>query len=205
MDPGVGQPVHGRLRAKQLDVWAADFLNRHPNAVVLHLGAGWIAGCSVLVRRQRCSGSTWTMPDVIELRRRLYSVRRLSDDRVVGDRARPGSTIRRIVRSSSPKGLMYLTGRSPATAGHHRPVRHRRAAVDLLSQWASADLQAHRVGTRDGRELETSRLRYIEQTSAIAGFEKIPLKAQRAVFRMLGRIGYPRLRPALSPRFEFAG
>src|ERR1700742_855192 len=28
------------LRAKQLDVWCADFLARHPDAVVLHLGAG---------------------------------------------------------------------------------------------------------------------------------------------------------------------
>ena len=138
------------LRAKQLDVWAADFLNRHPNAVVLHLGAGWIAGCSVSIRRQRCSGSTWTMPDVIELRRKLYSDRdgyqmiasSVTDpawlDCIPADR--PALVVAEGL-------LMYLTeaearqllGASPTGSA---PASCCRSAIAV----GSADLQAHRVG-----------------------------------------------------------
>ena len=60
------------LRAKQLDEWCADFLRRHPEAVVLHLG------CGLDGRAFRISVPTsvqWfdlDQPGVIELRRRLY-------------------------------------------------------------------------------------------------------------------------------------
>ena len=49
------------LRAKQLDVWAADFLNRHPNAVVPHL-RGLDSRVFRLEPPATCSGSTWTCP-----------------------------------------------------------------------------------------------------------------------------------------------
>ena len=59
--------------------------------------------------------------------------------------------------------------------------------TDLLSQWGPRISKLIEWGTRDGRELAdwNPRLCYIEQTSAIADSEKIPLKPQRTVFRML--------------------
>jgi O-methyltransferase involved in polyketide biosynthesis len=50
------------LRAKKLDEWAAEFLRRHPDAVVLHLGCGLTPGCSESTRRRPCSGSTSISP-----------------------------------------------------------------------------------------------------------------------------------------------
>jgi O-methyltransferase involved in polyketide biosynthesis len=48
------------LRAKQLDVWAADFLTRAPDAVVLHLGCDLDTRVFRLRPAQGCSGSTST-------------------------------------------------------------------------------------------------------------------------------------------------
>src|ERR1700759_1151484 len=58
------------LRAKQLDDWCADFLQRHRDAIVLHLG------CGLDGRVFRLGApNLWfdvDQPGVIELRRRLY-------------------------------------------------------------------------------------------------------------------------------------
>ncbi|WP_113698638.1 class I SAM-dependent methyltransferase [Nonomuraea lactucae] len=60
------------LRARFLDGWAREFLARHPEATVLHLG------CGLDTRVHRLSpppGVDWydvDFPDVIELRRRLF-------------------------------------------------------------------------------------------------------------------------------------
>lgn len=54
------------------------------------------------------------------------------------------------------------------------------------------DLQAGHVGnrhpgTRDGRELQrwNPRLHYLDHTSAMADYAKIPLTAQRTLYRVL--------------------
>src|SRR5690349_14204327 len=55
------------LRAKQLDLWAADFFARHPEAVVLHLGCGLD---SRAFRLNPPAGVRWfdvDVPAVIEL------------------------------------------------------------------------------------------------------------------------------------------
>ncbi len=61
------------LRARTLDRWAAEFLERHPGATVLHLGCGLD---SRAFRLPRPPGTLWfdvDLPDVIALRRRLYA------------------------------------------------------------------------------------------------------------------------------------
>ena len=63
------------IRAKTLDVCVADFLARYPDAIVLHLGCGLDTR---IFRVDPPQGVDWfdvDYPDVIALRRRLYSSR----------------------------------------------------------------------------------------------------------------------------------
>ena len=71
-----GADVSLPVRAKHLDGWTRDFLAAHPRATVLHLGCGLD---SRIFRVNPPSGVRWydvDFPDVIELRRRLYPLRR---------------------------------------------------------------------------------------------------------------------------------
>lgn len=64
------------MRAHILDGWTRDFIARHPDAIVLHLGCGLD---SRLFRIAPAAGIDWyevDYPDVIALRRRLYPARR---------------------------------------------------------------------------------------------------------------------------------
>jgi O-methyltransferase involved in polyketide biosynthesis len=61
------------LRASRLDTWSADFLNHHPDAVVLHLGCGLDSRAFRLEPPPTVQWFDVDQPDVIELRRRLYS------------------------------------------------------------------------------------------------------------------------------------
>ena len=63
------------MRAKQLDGWVRDFLAAHPSATVLNLGCGLD---SRVFRIDPPATVRWydvDLPDVIELRRRLYAER----------------------------------------------------------------------------------------------------------------------------------
>lgn len=50
------------LRAKQFDLWAADFLGRHPDATVLHLACGLDSRAFRLAPPAASAGSMWTFP-----------------------------------------------------------------------------------------------------------------------------------------------
>jgi O-methyltransferase involved in polyketide biosynthesis len=59
------------MRARQLDVYTQEFIDRHPNALVLHLGCGLDSRCQRVTRRE----SLWfdlDLPDVIALRSKFY-------------------------------------------------------------------------------------------------------------------------------------
>jgi len=63
------------MRASTLDGWVRDFLKRHPNAIVLHLGCGLD---SRVFRIDPPAGIDWydvDYPDVIALRQKLYPAR----------------------------------------------------------------------------------------------------------------------------------
>ncbi|SDZ05885.1 methyltransferase, TIGR00027 family [Saccharopolyspora shandongensis] len=60
------------LRAKQLDDWAASYLAEHPDAVVLHLACGLDSRAFRLTVPADVRWYDIDMPDVIELRNRLY-------------------------------------------------------------------------------------------------------------------------------------
>jgi O-methyltransferase involved in polyketide biosynthesis len=60
-----------RIRAKQLDSYTQQFLAKHPNGLVLHLGCGLDSRCA----RVPHPAALWVdldFPDVIELRRKFY-------------------------------------------------------------------------------------------------------------------------------------
>jgi O-methyltransferase involved in polyketide biosynthesis len=63
------------LRARRLDNWAREFLARHPDASVLHLGCGLDSRAFRLDVPERVRWCDLDFPDVIELRRRLYPER----------------------------------------------------------------------------------------------------------------------------------
>jgi hypothetical protein len=60
------------LRARRLDDWAREFLARHPDASVLHLGCGLDSRAFRLDVPEKVRWYDLDFPDVIELRRRLY-------------------------------------------------------------------------------------------------------------------------------------
>ncbi len=60
------------MRAKQFDDWCTDFLGRHRNAVVLHLGCGMDTRAFRLHPPQSAQWYDVDQPDVIALRRKLY-------------------------------------------------------------------------------------------------------------------------------------
>ncbi len=63
------------LRTKHLDQWTADFLAAHPEATVLHLGCGLDSRVERIDPPKSVRWYDLDVPDVIELRRRLYPPR----------------------------------------------------------------------------------------------------------------------------------
>jgi len=60
------------LRNREFDRYARDFLVRHPEAVVVHIGCGFDSRFErVASATARWSGMTWILPHVIELRRKF--------------------------------------------------------------------------------------------------------------------------------------
>jgi O-methyltransferase involved in polyketide biosynthesis len=61
-----------RMRAKQFDIYAREFIAAHPDALILHLGCGLDSRCL----RVPADDAIWfdlDLPDVIALRRKFYS------------------------------------------------------------------------------------------------------------------------------------
>jgi O-methyltransferase involved in polyketide biosynthesis len=190
------------LRAKQLDTWADDFLRRDPDAVVLHLGCGLD---SRAFRLDVPSGVSWfdvDVPDVIALRRRLYTER--TGYTMIGSSVTEPGWLAQI-----PTGhpalivaeglLMYLD--EPELRDLLQRLTDRFSTgellADLLSPWGPRFSQSPMLtksstagitkwGTRDGHELPewNPRLNLVE-TSMFLDSTKIPLRPQRLIYRFL--------------------
>ena len=70
MRPGSNQYLVA-MRAEQLDDWSTDFLRRHPDAVVLHLGCGMDTRAFRLDPPEAVQWFDLDQPNVIALRRKL--------------------------------------------------------------------------------------------------------------------------------------
>jgi O-methyltransferase involved in polyketide biosynthesis len=185
------------LRAKKFDVWSTAFLHRHPDAVVLHLGCGLD---SRALRLEPPATVRWfdvDQPAVIELRRRLYEDR--DGYRMIGSSVTDREWLEQIPADHQAlvvaEGLlMYLT--ESQVRDLLARLTHRFSSGELLFDTLSPIgprisrlLQGGIVkwGIADAREIERwqPRLRCLEQTSAVSGYESIPLKPQRVLFRLV--------------------
>ena len=185
------------LRAKQLDDWCADFLRQHPDAVVLHLGCGLDGRAFRLGVPPSVLWFDVDKPSVIELRSRLY------DDtehyRMIGSSVTDPQWLDQI-----PTGhptlvvaeglLMYLRESEVRQLLERLTDRYSGEMLfDTLSPLAprlSKVLTKGIVkwGTGNVREMETwnPRLRFVEQTSTLAGYEKIETTAVRLIYKLAG-------------------
>lgn len=188
------------LRAKQLDTWAADFLRRDPDAVVLHLGCGLD---SRAFRLDVPSGVQWfdvDVPEVVTLRRQLFTERpryttigsSVTDpgwlDQVTADG--PALIIAEgllmYLRDNEIRDLLQrLTdrfGTGELLADLVSPWAPRFSNSPLLAKAATAGIT--KFGSDDGHELVEwiPRLHLVE-SSAFLDPAKIGLRSQRLIFR----------------------
>ena len=183
------------LRGAQIDDWITDYLNGHPDAVVLHLGCG----LNSRAFRMAAPGVRWfdvDLPQIIALRRQLYS--ESETYRMVGssvtdpgwlDQLPAGGPVLIVAEGL----LMYLTPADVTELLHRLVDRFDTGELlaDLLSEWGPRLSRVFtpgmiKWGTRDGREITRwdALLRLIEDSSVIAGFNKIPFTRQRSMYRM---------------------
>ncbi|WP_375483343.1 class I SAM-dependent methyltransferase [uncultured Mycobacterium sp.] len=187
------------LRAKQLDDWAADFLHRHPDAVVLHLGCGLD---SRAFRLDPPPGVQWfdvDVPSVIDLRRKLYDDHdgyRMIASSVTDPKWLEQTPTRGPALVIAEGLLMYLT--ATEVSDLLQRLTDRFSTGELLADitqpsgpWLSKIFTSGIVkwGSRDGHELMdwSPRLKLLE-TSASIDPAKIPLKPQRLLYRLVSAI-----------------
>ncbi|MGA9356540.1 MAG: class I SAM-dependent methyltransferase [Mycobacterium sp.] len=184
------------LRAKQLDDWCVDFIARHPDAVVLHLGCGLDGRAFRLARAPSVLWFDVDRPTVIELRRRLY-------DDTDGYRM-IGSSV------TDPQWLDHVpTGRPTLVVAegllmYLQESEVRQLLERLTDRFDSGELQFDTLsrlapllskvltkgiikwGIRNVRDLETwnPRLRFLEQTPVLAGYPKIESTPLRWIYKL---------------------
>ena len=184
------------LRSVQFDAWITDYLNGHPDAVVLHLGCGLHSRPFRIAAPEGVQWFDVDLPRVIALRRQLYS--ESETYRMVGssvtdpgwlDELPAGGPVLIVAEGL----LMYLTPAEVTDLLHRLLDRFDTGELlaDLLSKlgpWLSKVSMSGIIkwGTRDGSEITRwdARLRLIEDSPVIAGFDKISLTPQRLLYRL---------------------
>jgi len=183
------------LRAKQLDDWCADFLQRHPDALVLHLG------CGLDGRVFRLGApNLWFDVDqsnVVELRRRLYD--ETEHYRMIGSSVTDPQWLDHIPTGQTTlvvaEGLlMYLSEAEVRQLLERLTDRFDCGEMLFDTVWALAPLMSKvltkgiiKWGIRDAREIQTwnPRLRFLEQTPALAGYQKIEATPVRLIYKLV--------------------
>lgn len=189
------------LRAKQFDDWSADFLTRHPNAVVLHLGCGLDGRAFRLDVPASVSWFDVDQPSVIALRRRLYD--ETEHYRMIGSSVTEPQWLDQVpsgrptlvvaegllmyLREDETRPLLQrLTDRFDSGEMHFDTLS---ALAPLLSKVFTRGII--KWGIRDAREIATwnPRLRFVEQSPALAGYQRIPSPAVRLIYAFTWRTG----------------
>jgi O-methyltransferase involved in polyketide biosynthesis len=185
-------PLLLAVRARQFDRWAADFLARHPDAVVLHLGCGLD---SRNFRLDPGPGVQWfdlDLPDVIELRRKVYPAAPRYE--TIAAPVIPTEWIERIPTGRPTliiaEGLMMLLSEEEvATLFGDLTERFGRGEVlfDGLAPWVVRLTKSIRWSVRDGHEAErlVPRLRLVERIPLTAHHRLMPLRKQRIAIRLV--------------------
>lgn len=184
------------LRAKQRDTWAQDFLQRHPDAVVLHLGCGLDSRAFRLELPAKVRWFDVDVPQVIDLRRKLYADH--GGYRMIGSSVADAKWLQQIPAERPAliiaEGLlMYLTEVETRDLLGRLTDRFPSGELlaDLLSPWGPRLSKIFtsgivKWGTRDGHELTlwNPRLHLVE-SSTFLDPAKNPLKPQRVFYRLL--------------------
>ena len=200
------------LRAKQLDDWSADFLARHPDAVVVHLG------CGLDGRAYRLAPpGPWfdiDQPGVIELRRRLY------DDtdryRMIGSSVTDPQWLDQIPTGRPTlvvaEGLLMYLQESDVRQLVERLTDRFDSGEMLFDTLPPIAARMSKLFTKgitkwgisDARDMETwnPRLRFVEQTSVLSGYRQIPSAPVRLIYRLFAAL--PVAAYDVLNRFEFA-
>ncbi|KZS65445.1 MAG: class I SAM-dependent methyltransferase [Mycobacterium pseudokansasii] len=185
------------LRAEQFDDWCADFLRRHSDVVVLHLGCGLDSRPYRLAVPASALWFDLDQPGVIDLRRRLYD--EADNYRMIGSSVTDPGWLQRI-----PAGrpalvvaeglLMYLAEgdvRQLLTRLTDR-FEHGEMLFDTTSPLGPRLSKIFtkgivKWGIGDVRDIErwNPRLRFREQTSALASYQHIEAAPVRFLYRLL--------------------
>jgi O-methyltransferase involved in polyketide biosynthesis len=183
------------LRARRLDDWAREFLARHPDASVLHLGCGLDSRAFRLDVPEKVRWYDLDFPDVIELRRRLYpehaGYRLLASsatdpgwlDEIPVDRPTlmvAEGVLPYLTAADVRQLFVRLTDRLPSGELIFDGVAGPTARMSKLFQWSLGD----------PREIErwNPRLTLIDIVPVVADFERIPYRGYRANFHLMNKI-----------------
>lgn len=201
---GMGNRFTVALRAKQLDDWATDFLRRHPDAAVLHLGCGLD---SRAFRLDLPAGVRWfdiDLPDVIDVQRRLYP----APDwyRTIGASVTDPGWLEEIPAERPAliiaEGLlMYLTESDIGRLLHRLTDRFSTGELlfDGFAPWVVRTTQRlskllarqgyppYSTAMRDGREISrwNPRFRHVESVAMVSQFAKVPVRGYRITYRLM--------------------
>lgn len=210
--PGINQWLVAS-RAARLDAWSADFLRRHPDASVLHLGCGMDTRA---LRLRPPPGVRWfdiDRPEVIALRRRLYGDRdgyRMIGASVTEDSWPAEIPADRPALVVAEGLLMYLREAEVATL--LRRLTDRFPAGEMLfDTLAPAGPRLSRFFTKgivtwgiaDARELQEwePRMRFLEDAPGFAADARIPATPLGLLYRLV--CATPARRYDVLNRFEF--
>ncbi|OBF49504.1 methyltransferase [Mycobacterium sp. 852002-50816_SCH5313054-b] len=196
MRPGSNQYMV-TMRARQLDDWSADFLRRHPDAVVLHLGCGMDTRAFRLKPPDTVRWFDVDQPAVIALRRKLYDDR--DGYRMIGSSVTDEAWLDEVPTDRPTlmvaEGLvMYLT--EPQVRALLQRITDRCGGGELAFDTVSpmgprlSKLFTKGItkwGIRDARELEqwNPRLRLLEQSFVGALCDRIPSAPVRLLWRLV--------------------
>jgi O-methyltransferase involved in polyketide biosynthesis len=192
------------LRAKQFDVWVADFLRGHPGATVLHLACGVDSRAFRLELSDEVRWFDVDLPDVMDLRRTLYAEAdgyRMIAASVTDEAWLTGIPADTPVLIIAEGLLMYL---------HETEVRHLLQRLtshfrtgellfDGIAPWVAKTTQllkkylsrwyhypAYWTATRDGSDIErwNPRLRYLDHVAVMTQYQQIPDPNLRRLYRI---------------------
>ncbi|GAB3422890.1 class I SAM-dependent methyltransferase [Flindersiella endophytica] len=183
------------LRAKQFDEWTVDFLQRHPDAVVLHLGCGLDSRAFRLDLR---AGVTWydvDVPQVIELRRRIYE--ETDQYRMIGSSVTEAEWLAKIPAGRPllmvAEGLLMYLKPEPVRQLLQR-LTDKFPSGELLFDvgpvWGARLSKMQDWGVGDVHEIErwNPRLRLQANISVVDGYDRIPDPRYRRFFRILRHV-----------------
>ena len=83
LDLGPDGAISMAIRARVLDDWTTAFIEKHPNAVVLHLGCGLDSRVFRVDPPPEIAWFDVDFPEVIDIRKRVYPARE-GDYRMIG-------------------------------------------------------------------------------------------------------------------------